>query len=66
MLPGKYVDLGFEITKFGSHSSALRFDHKPIFVFNSNTNIGGDFLQHICDTYLKISEKRKNLSCIPG
>lgn len=64
MVLGKYNHLGFEITKFGAHSSALRFDHQPIFVFDSSANIDEAFLQHICDTYLEISKKRKNLSCI--
>jgi hypothetical protein len=61
---GKYADLGFEITKFGAQSSALRFDQKPIFIFEANSPIDVEFLTHICDTYLKISEKRRDLSCI--
>jgi hypothetical protein len=64
MVPGKYADLGFEITKFGANSKVLRFDQKPIFVFNANTIIDTEFLTSICDTYLKISERRKNLTCI--
>jgi hypothetical protein len=64
MVPEKYSNLGFEITKFGANSKVLRFDQKPIFVFNANAGIDAEFLAHICDTYLKISERRKNLSCI--
>lgn len=64
MVPDKYADLGFEITKFGAQSSVLRFDHKPVFVFDSKSNVDVGFLTHICDVYLKISEKRKNLTCI--
>jgi hypothetical protein len=64
MIPKKYTALGFDITKFGENSSVLRFNHKPVFVFSSNTSIGVEFLTHICDTYLKISEKRKDLTCI--
>jgi hypothetical protein len=64
MVPGKYADLGFEITKFGANSKVLRFDQKPIFVFNANTNIDVYFLSHICDTYLNLHERRKNLTCI--
>jgi hypothetical protein len=60
MVQSKYADIGFEITKFGANSKVLRFKQKPIFVFNSNTNIDGEFLTSICETYLNISEKRKN------
>ncbi len=64
MVPKKYIDLGFEITRFGAQSKALRFEQKPVFVFNTESDIDADFLTHICDTYLRIAEKRKNLSCI--
>jgi len=63
MVPEKYTALGFEITKFGTDSKVLRFEQKPVFVFNSKSNIDENFLAHICDTYLKLTEKRKNLSC---
>jgi len=66
MLPEKYLDQGFEITKFGAQSSVLRFKSKPVFVYSSKSNIDGKMLTHICDTYLKISEKRMNLTCIKG
>jgi hypothetical protein len=60
MVSEKYAALGFEITRFSPNSKVLRFDQKPIFVFNSNTSLDAEFLAHICDTYLKICEKRKN------
>jgi hypothetical protein len=60
MISQKYADLGFEITKFGVNSRVLRFGRTPVFVFNSNTDIDADFLSHICDTYLKIREKRQS------
>jgi hypothetical protein len=61
MVPEKYSDLGFEITKFGANSNVLRFKQRPIFVFNKNSPLEDDFLASICDTYLKITEKRNNL-----
>ncbi len=64
MVPKKYADLGFEITKFGAQSSVLRFNQKPVFVFDSKSNIDGEFLTQICEIYLRLSEKRKNLTCI--
>jgi hypothetical protein len=63
MIPLKYEELGFEITKFGVSSSVLRYDRKPIFIFDAHTNIDSEFLVHICDTYLKIARKRKGLNC---
>jgi hypothetical protein len=64
MVPEKYAHLGFEIDRFGAHSKVLRFAKKAVFVFNANANIDVDFIAHICETYLKISEKRKDLTCI--
>jgi hypothetical protein len=60
MVPEKYAHLGFQVTKFGANSKVLRFEQKPVFVFNSGINIDIPFLENICDTYLKINEKRKN------
>jgi hypothetical protein len=64
MLPDKYADLGFEITKFGASSRVLRFEQKPIFVFNASSNCDETFLTRICDTYLKVSGRRKDLVSI--
>jgi hypothetical protein len=64
MVPVKYAKLGFEITKFGTNSRVLRFDQKPVFVFDANNNLDNKFLEHICDVYLQVSSKRKDLSCI--
>jgi hypothetical protein len=66
MVPKKYAVLGFDIAKFGANSKALRFKGKPIFVFGSNINIEIDFLTRICETYLKIYEKRKSTVGIQG
>ncbi len=64
MIPEKYANLGFEITNFGKNSKVLRYEQKPVFVFNTRTDIDVKFLTHICETYLKVSDKRKNLACI--
>jgi len=66
MVPEKYAALGFEITKFGKNSSALRFEHRPVFVFNANSHPDTRFLANICEIYLKLSAGHKNLSCIKG
>lgn len=62
MVPEKYANLGFEITTFGTNSKVLRFAQTPVFVFNTNARIDDQLITRICDTYLKISEKRKNLT----
>jgi hypothetical protein len=64
MIPEKYAKLGFKITKYGGGSSILRFNDKPIFIFNAISSIDIKFLMDICDTYLKISERKKNPACI--
>jgi hypothetical protein len=64
MLPKKYAALGFKIVRFGIYSNVLSFDQKPVFVFDRNLNIDDELLTHICDTYLLITQKRKDLSCI--
>lgn len=60
MIPEKYAEMGFEITRFGVQSSVLRFEHKPIFVFSSGNNIDAGFLTRICDIYLKITGNRRS------
>jgi hypothetical protein len=64
VVPEKYAALGFKITRFGINSNVLIFDQKPVFVFDRNVNIDDELLAHICDTYLIIIQKRKDLSCI--
>jgi hypothetical protein len=64
MVPEKYANLGFEIVRFVASSKVLRFAQTPVFVFNSKARIDAQFITHICEAYLKISEKRKNLTCI--
>jgi hypothetical protein len=64
MLPEKYIELGFEVTKFGAHSLALRFNHKPLFIFSSDSNIDAKFLIVICDAKLNMSKRTKSPTCI--
>ena len=56
----KYADRGFNITKFGTGSKVLRFNQKPIFVFNAKESLDYELLTRICESYLKICGKRKN------
>jgi hypothetical protein len=60
MVPQKFTDLGFDIAGFGAKSKVLRFENKPIFVFNANSRMDDSFITQICTTYLQIRDKRKN------
>jgi hypothetical protein len=60
MVPVKYSNLGFDIANFGARSKVLRFSQKPIFVFNTDSPMDGEFISHICASYLSICEKRKS------
>jgi hypothetical protein len=60
MVSQKHADLGFNISKFGKNSMALRFNQKPVFVFNIDSPVDEKFLSQICEIYLTISEKRNN------
>jgi hypothetical protein len=64
MIPEKYAAQGFEISKFGSRSSAIRFNKKAIFIFNSN--IKKDLVENVCETYLNICKKRTSPIFIKG
>lgn len=64
MIPGKYTKLGFDIVSFGAKSKTLRFEGKPIFVFNADSNLETDFINHICETYMHICDKRKSPVCL--
>jgi hypothetical protein len=55
ILPQKYVDLGFKMSKFGKQSLALRCQDKIVFVFGSDKDIRDDFVSRLCDCHLKIN-----------
>jgi hypothetical protein len=61
ILPQKYANLGFTMSKFGNTSMALRRQDKVIFVFDSALNIRleDDFVARLCDVYLKRSTNGK-------
>ncbi len=53
MVPDKYAGLGFEISRFGANSQALRYNSKPVFVFGPKVEIDEAFVALICEAYLK-------------
>jgi hypothetical protein len=64
MVPDKYAEKGFEISKFGAGSLALRLDKKPIFVFSSESEKDDEFVSLLCSVYLKTSNKKRQSEMI--
>ncbi len=58
MLPEKYSELGFEITKFGSKSLALRHHDKAVYVFDSGAGIEEKLVSILCDCHLKLCREK--------
>lgn len=52
MLPQKYVEMGFELTKFGEKSLFLKYRSKVIFLFDSYLDIRDNVIPKLCDYYL--------------
>jgi hypothetical protein len=54
-LPQNYADLGFNLSKVGGKSLALRHQDNLIFIFVSGIDAREDFVSRLCDCYLKLS-----------
>ncbi len=54
VLEGKYVQLGFRISKFGKQSLALKRQDKVVFVFGGDLSVGREFVTKLCDCHLKM------------
>jgi hypothetical protein len=54
ILPQKYIELGFNMSKFGNSSLALRCQNNVVFVFNSSIDIREDFVSRLCDCHIKL------------
>ncbi len=59
VLPQKYADLGFKISKFGKKSQALRWQDKVVFVFNSDLDVRDDFISRLCDYQVNLDTRIK-------
>jgi hypothetical protein len=53
MLPRHYIELGFELSKLGEKSLALKYKGNTIFIFGSYLDIKEGFIPGLCDYYLK-------------
>ena len=59
-LPSEYVELGFNMSKFGDKSLALKHRDRSIFIFSSESDLRDDFVRRLCDTYLTLSTAAKD------
>jgi hypothetical protein len=53
----EYTTLGFEFIKLDLNSIVLKFNHKIIYIYFSQSEIDDQFLIDICDTCLEASKK---------
>jgi hypothetical protein len=54
ILPPKYIELGFKMSKFGNDSLALICKDRNVFVFNSDSDLRDDFVSRLCDCHLRL------------
>jgi len=59
VLPEKYADLGFEVSKLGKESLILSYKGKSIFVFSSGIDVREEFISRLCDCRLKLNSSRR-------
>jgi hypothetical protein len=52
-LPQKYADLGFELSKVGEQSIALRCRDNLVFIFTSGIDAREGFVSRLCDCHMK-------------
>jgi len=52
-LPQKYIESGFNIAALEGKSLTLKYQHRIVFVFGSALEIKEDFVNSLCDSYLK-------------
>ena len=58
-LPEKYVDLGFELSKVGEKSLALKCRNNLIFIFVSGIDAREGFVSRLCDCYLNLASDER-------
>jgi hypothetical protein len=47
-----YIQMGFNLTRFGEKAIALTYKGKVIFAFNSDMDFSDGFFEQLCDSYL--------------
>jgi hypothetical protein len=54
LLPEKYAQLGFHITRLDENTLSLKFLENTILVFNSKFELGDDFIDVVCESYYRL------------
>jgi hypothetical protein len=62
-LPKKYADMGFELSKPGGKSIALRFQGNLIILF-SGIDASEGFVSRLCDCHLKTASNEKIINFV--
>jgi hypothetical protein len=62
-LPEKYAEMGYELSKVGDKSLALRFQGHLIMLF-SGIDASDGFVSRLCDCHLKSTSNEKIISYI--
>lgn len=63
-LPEEYVQIGFNISKFGKNSLALKHGDRTIFVFGSDLDFRDDFVDRLCASYLTLASNAEDIGLI--
>jgi hypothetical protein len=58
MLADKYRNQGFEISRFGASSTALKRFNKVVYVFDRGIQEDQKFIDALCDCHLKITRRQ--------
>ncbi len=57
ILPEKYTQKGFNISKFGERSLVLKHYDRAIFIFGSDLDLRDDFFSLLCDSYVRLTSQ---------
>ena len=50
----KYINSGFQIIESGKHTWVIKYGSDIIFTFNADVDLGREFFNRLCETYLNL------------
>jgi hypothetical protein len=63
-LPEEFVQIGFNLSKFGDKSFALKHADRTIFVFGSDLDFRDDFVGRLCSSYMTMASNAEEVGLI--
>jgi hypothetical protein len=57
----KYINSGFQIIESGKHTWAIKYGGDIIFTFNTDLDLGQDFFNRLCETYLTLQAIKSDI-----